>query len=278
MNITHNPNFVLVISRRLKGQMNNGITLDAWWPWYNKIIDIFDYNRFQDQHAADVLSKLLLHKAVDLTELKAQISGQPVLMFGAGPSLEENLREVAGKNLLKRCVVISADGATSALLKVAKVAPNLVVTDLDGNIHDLLQANKLGSIMVIHGHGDNINRLKKYVLKFKRAIGTTQVESRPNVYNFGGFTDGDRAVFLAVAMKAKLVALAGMDLGQVIGKYSKKKVSSVEVKVSKLRVCKELLEWLASKVDIQLYNVTGHGEDINGFINVTPSELAKIIK
>jgi hypothetical protein len=278
MNITHNPNFVLVISRRLKGQMNNGITLDAWWPWYNKIIDIFGYDRFQDQHAADVLSKLLLHKAVDLTELKAQISGQPVLMFGAGPSLEENLREVAGKNLLKRCVIISADGATSALLKVAKVTPNLVVTDLDGNIRDLLQANKLGSIMVIHGHGDNIDRLKRFVPKFKKAIGTTQVEPRPNVYNFGGFTDGDRAVFLAVAMKAKLVALAGMDLGQVIGEYSKKKVSSVEVKVSKLRVCKELLGWLASKVDIQLYNVTGHGEDINGFINVTPSELAKIIK
>ncbi len=258
--------------------MDIGITLEAWWPWYNKIRNIFGYDRSRDQYAADVLSKLLSHKAIDLTELSVLLSSRPILVFGAGPSLEENLRQVAGKNLLKKCIIMSADGATTALLKTAKVVPNVVVTDLDGNIHDLLQANKLGSIMVIHGHGDNINQLKKYALKFKKAIGTTQVEPRPGVYNFGGFTDGDRAVFLAVAMRAKLIALAGMDLGQVVGKYSKKEIPSVEVKISKLRICKELLEWLASRNDLQFYNVTGHGEDIKGFINITSSELAKIVK
>jgi hypothetical protein len=97
------------------------------------------------------------------------------------------------------------------------------------------------------------------------------------VYNFGGFTDGDRAVFLAIGMGAKLVALAGMDLGQVVGRYSKKKVRSVEVKILKLKICKELLEWLASRVNIPLYNVTGRGESITGFINVTYSELTKIV-
>lgn len=31
------------------------------------------------------------------------------------------------------------------------------------------------------------------------------------VYNFGGFTDGDRAVFLAEALGASLIVVAGMD-------------------------------------------------------------------
>ncbi len=82
---------------------------------------------------------------------------------------------------------------------------------------------------------------------------------------------------MATAMGAKLVALAGMDLGRVVGKYSKKQVRSVEVKISKLRICKELLEWLASKVNIPLYNVTGRGESIEGFIKVKYSELTKIV-
>jgi hypothetical protein len=199
-------------------------------------------------------------------------------MFGAGPSLEEDLRQIAKENLLKKCAVISADGATTALLKVAKVVPSVVVTDLDGNINDLLRADRLGSVVVVHGHGDNINRLRKYAPMFKNVIGTTQVEPRPHVYNFGGFTDGDRAVFLATAMEAKLIALAGMDLGRVVGKYSKKKVRLVEVKILKLKICKELLEWLASRVNIPLYNVTGHGESIGGFVDVTYSELTKIIE
>jgi hypothetical protein len=253
------------------------VSLKDWWPWYNKIINTFGYDRSKDQLAADVLSGLISGRAVDPQQLKVLLSGRSVLVFGAGPSLEDDLQQVAKENLLKKCAIVSANGATTALLKVAGVVPSIVVTDLDGDIDDLLRADGFGSVMVIHGHGDNINRLREYVPKFKNVVGTTQVKPRPNVYNFGGFTDGDRAVFLTVAMEAKLVALAGMDLGQVVGGYSKKQVRSVEVKISKLKICKELLEWLASRVDVPLYNVTGHGEDIKGFVKIACSELARIV-
>lgn len=256
---------------------NASINLKEWWPWYNKIVNIFGYDRSKDQLAADILNRLISRKTINPQQLKVLLSGQPVLVFGAGPSLEEDLWQSAKENLLKKCVIMSADGATTALLKVAKVVPSVVVTDLDGNINDLLRSDRLGSVMVVHGHGDNINQLRKYIPKFKNVAGTTQVEPRPKVYNFGGFTDGDRAVFLATAMGAKLVALAGMDLGRVVGKYSKKRVRSVEVKISKLKICKELLEWLASRVNVPLYNVTGRGESIEGFINVTYSQLTKIV-
>lgn len=258
--------------------MNAGISLKEWWPWYDKIIKTFGYDHSKDQLAADVLSRLISSRAIGLQQLKVLLFKQPVLVFGAGPSLEEDLQQITKENLLKKCAIISADGATTALLKVAKVVPSVVVTDLDGNIDDLLRADRLGSVMVVHGHGDNIDKLQAYVPKFKSVVGTTQVEPRPNVYNFGSFTDGDRAVFLAVVMGAKLVALAGMDLGRVVGRYSKKKVRSVEVKILKLKICKELLEWLASRVNIPLYNVTGRGESIAGFIKVTSSELTKIVE
>jgi hypothetical protein len=257
--------------------MDTIISLKEWWPWYDRIIKTFGYNSSKDQLATDILSRLISGRAIDLQQLEALLSGQSVLVFGAGPSLEEDLQQMAKDNLLMKCAIISADGATTALLKVAKVVPSVVVTDLDGNINDLFRADVLGSVMVVHGHGDNIDRLPACVPKFKSVVGTTQVEPRPSVYNFGGFTDGDRAVFLAIGMGAKLVALAGMDLGQVVGRYSKKKVRSVEVKISKLKICKELLEWLASRVNIPLYNVTGRGESIEGFTNVTYSELTKIV-
>lgn len=257
--------------------IGEGVSLNDWWPWYDKIANIFGYDKTRDQRAADILSVLLVGKAINLDELRVLVADRSVLVFGAGPSLEENLRQVSAEGLLEKCIIISADGATTALLKIAKATPNVVVTDLDGRIRDLLLADKLGATMVIHGHGDNIDRLKRYVPKFVRGLGTTQVEPRSYVYNFGGFTDGDRAVFLAAAMGAKLIALAGMDLGNVIGRYSKTYVSSVEVKRLKLKMCGELLEWLASRTDIKLFNVTGHGKSIRGFKNITPSGLQKLI-
>jgi uncharacterized Rossmann fold enzyme len=74
-----------------------------------------------------------------------------------------------------------------------------------------------------------------------------------------------------------MLVLAGMDLGQKIGKYSKEKIRSMEEKILKLKVCKELLEWLASKLEMPLYNITGHGENIRRFKNVNCSELVKIV-
>jgi uncharacterized Rossmann fold enzyme len=88
----------------------------------------------------------------------------------------------------------------------------------------LQNSEKRGAIMVVHAHGDNIDMIKKMVPKFRKVVGTTQVMPLANVHNFGGFTDGDRAVFLAEEFGAKKVVLVGMDLGDSIGKYSKEHV------------------------------------------------------
>ena len=65
--------------------------------------------------------------------------------------------------------------------------------------------------MVVHAHGDNMEALGKEVPRLKRVIGTTQSKPLKNVYNFGGFTDGDRGVFLAKEMGARSITLIGFD-------------------------------------------------------------------
>ena len=65
--------------------------------------------------------------------------------------------------------------------------------------------------MVVHAHGDNLDALKRYVPQLERIIGTVQCRPPPGLYNFGGFTDGDRCVFLAQELGAASIKLVGFD-------------------------------------------------------------------
>jgi 2-amino-4-hydroxy-6-hydroxymethyldihydropteridine diphosphokinase len=47
--------------------------------------------------------------------------------------------------------------------------------------------------------------------RVKRFIATTQAKPFDKVYNFGGFSDGNRCVFVAKEFGAKSVKLAGFD-------------------------------------------------------------------
>ena len=104
-----------------------------------------------------------------------------------------------------------------------KIQPDIIVTDLDGNISDQKKANDKSSKIIIHAHGNNIEKIKNYVPIFNREIlGTIQINPRPYKYlkNYGGFTDGDRAVFLSDHFQAKSIYLVGFDYNNQIGHYS----------------------------------------------------------
>ena len=94
-----------------------------------------------------------------------------------------------------------ADGATKAIIENG-LKPDIVVTDLDGDIISLKKTGRTNTIMVVHAHGDNSEKIH-FVKNFKNCIGTTQTKPMGRVRNFGGFTDGDRCVFLASSFKAK---------------------------------------------------------------------------
>jgi len=73
--------------------------------------------------------------------------------------------------------------------------------------------NREGTIAVVHAHGDNMPLLRHWVPRLPGpVVGTTQAAPLPHVHNFGGFTDGDRAVFAADHLGAARIAIIGFDL------------------------------------------------------------------
>jgi 2-amino-4-hydroxy-6-hydroxymethyldihydropteridine diphosphokinase len=232
-----------------------------WFPYYQGIRADFGYSTEKDQKAAKILSEMIRKKAVDLKVLQRKIKGKSVIVVGAGPSLEdEKVLRYIKKN--KKTVKIAADSAVQFLIE-NKVKPDIVVTDLDGSSTFLQRAEKNGAILVVHAHGDNTEILKKLVPRFRKLIGSTQVAPVENVHNFGGFTDGDRSVFLAEEFGAKKIVLVGMDFGNNIGKYSKVKVKDPELKKQKMQAGKRLLEMLAKQSRSQLVDTTS--KPIKGF-------------
>jgi uncharacterized Rossmann fold enzyme len=109
-------------------------------------------------------------------------------------------------------VVFAADAAADVLFTHG-IRPDAVFTDLDGATDLLLSMNAAGTIVVVHAHGDNIPLLRHWTKKFSGpVVATTQSTPLPHVHNFGGFSDGDRAVFAADALGAKTIILVGFDL------------------------------------------------------------------
>ncbi len=177
---------------------------EFWEPYYERILKDFGFSRTEDERAAKVLDEHLGGTRVDLEDVARVLSGKPVSVAGNAPTL---VRELV--RLTK--VVIAADEATSTLLGHDRV-PDVIVTDLDGKVEDQVEANRQGSIAVVHAHGDNIPAIEKWAGRFEgRTLATTQSRPFSGVHNFGGFTDGDRGVFLADAMGAKSIRLVGFD-------------------------------------------------------------------
>jgi hypothetical protein len=235
-----------------------------WFPYYQGIRAEFGYSSEKDQEAARMLSDMTKKKAVDPRILEKKIKGKNVIVIGAGSGLEdERATKYIKKN--KGFVTIAADGAVQFLLE-NKIKPNIVVTDLDGDPASLQKAEKSGATMVVHAHGDNTDLLKKMVPKFKKIIATTQVMPLDNVYNFGGFTDGDRCVFLADEFGAKKIVLLGMELDSP-GKYSKKKVKNPELKKQKMQAGRRLLEMLAKQSRSELADTSKR--PVRGFTSLS---------
>ncbi|AKB81068.1 6-hydroxymethyl-7,8-dihydropterin pyrophosphokinase [Methanosarcina barkeri 3] len=204
----------------------------TWEPIYERILEDFGFDRVGDEKAAIFLSGMLTQEnTVSLSELKAIISGKYVLVCGNAPGLRSDLSEIN----LSDFTVIAADGAAAVLMDM-DIVPEVICTDLDGNseadIEKEILACQKGSIVLIHAHGDNIDKLEKYVPRFRRFIATTQARPFDKVYNFGGFSDGDRCFFVATELGAKKVKLAGFD-------FEDKDVNPIKKK--KLKWAKKLI-------------------------------------
>jgi len=211
-----------------------------WEPYYLQIAEDFGYSRYEDARAGEILAELLVSRdsePVGPGHLRGLLSGNTVTVVG--PAIKDT-------SVLEG-VIIAADSSVPELLG-ASVLPDLITSDLDGDVSAILHANDLGSTVLIHAHGDNMESLKRYVPSFRGRIGgTVQTRPHPPLMNYGGFTDGDRAAFIADAMGARKIIVAGFDLENPVRKAWMDD-ASLEIKKRKL----EWAERLLSLLDVEM--------------------------
>ncbi len=200
-----------------------------WEPIYFQIIQDMGYSVLDDEASARLLRQLTVKNAlIDPDELRPLMKGR-VNIIGAA-ARPKDIEAIEGTS-------ICAGSAASAFIGASKT-PDILVTDLDGIIDDQKECCKLGAVAVIHAHGDNHDLILSHIDGFKcPMIITTQ--SRPDLVlmNFGGFTDGDRAVCMARHLGARDINLIGFDFHNPVIKDGE----NLEVKVKKLRWAERII-------------------------------------
>jgi uncharacterized Rossmann fold enzyme len=242
--------------------------ISGWKKRYFTILKEMNYSEKKDKESALILDSIL-KKTDSIEKVKEIIQGNTVFVIGSGPSLSIAIPKL---KKLKKSIKIAADSSLEPLIDNG-IIPDIIVTDLDGNEDTIKKISKTKSIFVIHAHGDNIEKLQM-VKKMKNCVGTTQTNPFNKIQNFGGFTDGDRGVFLASYFDAKKIILFGMDFGNQIGKFSNTKKSDREIKLKKLKIGKNLLIWLSTITKSELFTTS---KPIKGFKKITYQELDNII-
>ena len=166
--------------------------------------------------------KSIIKKSDVNEKISNLVKGKTVFVIGSRPSLSAAIPKL---RMVKQSIKIAADSSVKPLVE-NRIIPDIVVTDLDGDENTFKKIARTKSIFVVHAHGDNIEKLE-FTKNFKNCIGTTQSNPFRKIKNFGGFTDGDRGVFLANHYGAKRIILFGMDFGDRIGKFSNTKTEHI---------------------------------------------------
>ena len=177
---------------------------EEWEPFYLQIVRDFGFCREDDEAVAAELDRLLGGIRATEAELRAVFRGKTVTVAGNGPSLADDLGPTDG-------VLVTADEATTVAMEKG-LRPAVLVTDLDGKVEDQVRANAQGTVAVVHGHGDNRAAVRKWAHRFTgKTVATSQSTPKGRLLDFGGFTDGDRAVFFADHFGAREIRLVGWD-------------------------------------------------------------------
>ena len=180
---------------------------------------------------------------VDNVALSNLISGKVGIIFGPADIQDTVDPEDA--------IRIAAGSGLPNMLAVG-IGPDIIVTDLDGDPEALFELNRQGAVVIVHAHGDNIDRMMAVVPMLPGPVyGTTQVEETRGIHNYGGFTDGDRAVFLAMALGAKEVMLRGFDFNAPVEKAR----ANPEVKRKKLDYARELIDFASAHYGIEVVHL-----------------------
>lgn len=205
--------------------------IQIWNDAYVKIREDFGYSEYMDRISSILLNRLFIALKFDQLDVSKFMARKCVVL---GP-LASSSKVSVGKD----DVVIVAGNALESLKPDERV--DFVVTDLDGDYDKLANFSKNGGIVVVHAHGDNIDKIVKLFPTLKgNVIISCQTESLDMITDFGGFTDGDRAVFFAHFLRSPFIRVVGFDFENPIAKSN----SDPMIKKKKLKWAKHLIDQL----------------------------------
>jgi uncharacterized Rossmann fold enzyme len=218
----------------------------TWEPVYEAILADFGFDRTGDERARDLLADLT--DPFDLGRLS--FASARVTVAGAGPSLDDEVDEASTAD-----AVVAASTAADRLL-AAGVDVDCMVTDLDKTPGTARELTERGVPVAAHAHGDNVPAVREHVPTFegRNVLPTTQAAPKGAVVNLGGFTDGDRAAFLADHCDAAELDFVGWDFDD----------PDVDpMKARKLDWAERLLFWLERRRDERFAVLDGRREGID---------------
>jgi len=189
--------------------------IEWWWDFQDRIEDQFAFSRIREDVASRFASRIFTQEG----DISDHVKDRDLVIVGAGIN---SFTDIPESDLL------AADGALRACLERGTI-PEFIVTDLDGYISDLIWASEHGSKVIVHSHGDNLAALYRYSSHI-RPICVTSTHPSTGTSCWGGFTDGDRALMMALSLGCKSVQLIGFDfskIGDYSGKYSPRKLEKL---------------------------------------------------
>lgn len=207
-----------------------------WEPIYESIISDMGYSRSEDESAVRVLKAVTVNSDLIDDDEASSFFDRTVTVVGNSPALLDDLESLPPEG------PVIASGSSVCRLSSVGVKPDVVVTDLDGEIESQIKASGDGALTFIHAHGDNVDLIREYAWRFKGPIIlTTQSVPENTVSNYGGFTDGDRAVCIVRHFGAQHILMLGFDYGNPMPKEG----SDPSVKLRKLKWAENIIGMVA---------------------------------
>ncbi|MDR1954747.1 MAG: DUF115 domain-containing protein [Candidatus Methanoplasma sp.] len=203
---------------------------EDWEPIYLEIIEDLNIDRSSDENTARMLKALMMNSDL-ITDDNIPMK-RKATVFGGGDCLEKDILSIAPRGTL------IASGSSVGTLRGIGILPDIIVTDLDGEIGPQIETSRSGAVTFMHAHGDNSYLIQKYAQDFLGPIVLTTQSTPDNIVsNYGGFTDGDRAVCIARHFGAKDILLLGFDFDRP----AEKQGSDRKIKAKKLWWAKKII-------------------------------------
>jgi uncharacterized Rossmann fold enzyme len=223
------------------------VNFETFEPVYEAILADFGFDRAADERARDAAAALATPFSLDRL---GDWRGETVAVAGAAPCLSDEV------DIAREADVVVAASTAVNVLRGRDVAVDCMVTDLDKNPETAAALTREGIPVAAHAHGDNIPAVREWLPRFAddATLATTQAAPAGPVRNLGGFTDGDRAAFLADHVGAGRLVFPGWDFDD----------PDVDpMKARKLDWAARLLRWLERRREERFGVLDGRRDELD---------------